>query len=133
MKNQRIKSIAVVLLILLAGTVYAEYIPSKISLSMIERFTILSLLPEKASFADWKIINDLRNELAPNEAERKALDLKPTPDGGVTGNWDAVPDKEIGFGEVAISFVAEALKKLDGENNLSQEHISLYEKFVVNK
>jgi len=105
--------------------------PLTLKLNMYERFVASSLLPEKASFSEWKIINDLKNELAPTEAELKAIDLKPLPDaGGVTANWGAVKEKEIVFGETTERIIVNALKKLDKESGLLVEHLSLYEKFV---
>ena len=110
---------------------YAEYVPKVVKLNMLERFVIGSILPKEMSFASWKIINDLRGEIAPTEAEMKTLDMKPNPDGeGVIANWDAVSEKEIVFGEIAENLIVDALKKLDSENKLMQEHLTVYEKFV---
>ena len=129
MKN---KTMIIVLMILfVAITATAEYIPFKVKLTVLERLVIGEMLPKEASFANWKIINDLKNQLAPTEEELKLIDPKPSPDGGTLANWDAVPEKEITFGEITEKIVVEALKNLDAESKLLPEHISLYEKFVV--
>ena len=109
----------------------AEYTPKVVKLNILERLVIGNMLPKEMSFAAWGIINALRNDLAPTEAEMKALDMKPNPDGeGVIANWDAVSEKEIVFGEIAENLIVDALKKLDSENKLMQEHLTVYEKFV---
>jgi len=117
----------------LAFSASAEYVSFKVKLDIKERIIVGMLLPKEASFAKWKIFNDLRNVLSPTEEEVKTINMKDLPEGGVTANWDAVPEKEIVFGEVAEKAVVDALKKLDAEEKLLPEHISLYEKFVIRK
>ena len=129
MKRKKVLSI---LLIALNTNLVAQYAPFEVSLSVLDRIVINELLPKKASFATWKIINDLRNELAPTEAELKQLDLRDNPDGsGVIGNWNAVPEKKIVFGESAQKMIVDALKELDNKGELSSEHLTVYKKFVI--
>src|SRR4030042_5537247 len=117
------KRILTVILVLLAVSVKAEYVPLKVKLNVLERLVVASLLPKEASFANWKILNDLRNELYPTDQELKAVDMKPADNGGVMANWDAVPEKEITFGEAAEKIIIDALKKLDADEKLLPEHI----------
>ena len=127
-----IKMVSVVLcLILLASAAIAEYVPFAAKLNMLERFVAQSLLPKETNFSNWKIINDLKNQLAPTEAELKALEIKADANGGVSGKWDAVPEKEIVFGEITEKIIVDALKELDKHSKLLPEHISLYKKFVL--
>jgi len=128
----RTKRIAIVLCLILGTTLaMAEYVPFKVKLNILERLVLGNMLPKETSFANWKIFNDLKNELAPTEAELKAIDARPSADGGTLANWDAVPEKEITFGEVTEKIIVDALKKLDSESKLLPEHISLYKKFVL--
>ena len=128
----RTKRMVILCLVLLGTTLaMAEYIPFKVKLNVLERLVLGNMLPKETSFVNWKIFNDLRGELAPTEAELKAIDAKEAPDGGTLANWDAVPEKEITFGEVAEKTIVDALKKLDSESKLLPEHITLYKKFVV--
>jgi len=133
MKRVTAITLAVIMFLVLTVSVYAEYVAFKVKLDVKERIVIGMLLPKEASFAKWKIFNDLRNVLSPTEEEARQINLKDLPTGGVTANWDAVPEKEIVFGEVAEKFIVDALKKLDEQEKLLPEHISLYEKFVIRK
>ncbi len=118
-------------ILLFSTSLTAEYVPFKVNLSMLERFIVLSLLPEKASFSDWKVINDLKDQLAPNEQERVAIEAKQNPNGSINAKWDAVPEKEIVFGEYTEKLIVEALKNLDAKGNLNINQLSLYRKFVL--
>ena len=129
MKNK--KTVGLILCLLLAVSANAQYAPLKVKLNVLERFVVETLLPKEASFADWKILGDLREQLALTEEERAKVDLKPTPDGGMTGKWDAVPEKEITFGEITERMIKDALRELDRQGKLLAEHISVYEKFVL--
>ena len=111
-------------------SLYAAYTPLTVRLNAVERFIVASLLPQEASFEHWKIINDLKDQLAPSEEEAAKLDMKASPTGGITAKWDAIPEKEITFGEVTEKMIIDALKKLDKESKLLPEHISIYEKFI---
>jgi hypothetical protein len=117
--------------LILATLLMAEYVPFKVKLNMLERLTVISLLPKETNFANWKIINDLKNQLSPTEKELTILNPQTAENGGLTGNWDAVPEKEITFGEVTEKMVVDALKELDENGKLLAEHLSLYEKFIV--
>ena len=58
--------------------------------------------------------------------------MKPNPEGeGVIANWGDVPEKEIVFGEVAEKMIVDALKALDSQDKLLEEHLTVYQKFVV--
>ena len=98
---------------------------------MLERFVIGALLPKETSFANWKILNDLKNQLAGTEEEIKLLGLQEVSGQGITAQWLAVPEKEITFGQVAEKWVVDALKDLDKKEKLLPEQLTIYEKFVL--
>ena len=127
------KTAALMILAFLLSTVaIAEYVPFKVKLNALERLVVGELLPKQTSFANWKVINDLKMQIAPTEEELALLDPKPSPDGtGIVANWEAVPEKEITFGEVTEKMVIDALEKLDSEGKLMPEHLTLYEKFIM--
>lgn len=89
----------------------------------------MGLLPEKASFASWKIVDDIKKKLSFNEKELAELEIKE-----VAGRveWKVAADKgvEVELGEFAVKMIADALKKLDSEEQLEARHYSIYEKFV---
>lgn len=118
-------------ILLISALSLAEYIPFKVKLNALERIIVLSLLPKETNYANWKIINDLKNQLAFSEKELSKLELREDENGNAVANWPAVEEKEITFGEITEKIVMDALKKLDSEKRLLQEHLSVYEKFVV--
>jgi len=130
MKNFK-KVVPVLMILLISSLAIAEYVPFKVKLNMIERLVVDGLLPKETNFANWKIINDLKNQLAPTETEMKNSNMRNNPNGGVLAEWDKVEEKEIVFGEITEKLIINALKKLDSESKLLPEHLSLYEKFIV--
>ena len=124
-------ALSILLIVLMAFSLSAEYVPFKVSLTVLERLVIGTLLPKETNFTTWKIVNDLKNDIALTESELKTLNMKPNPEGeGIIANWGDVPEKEIVFGEVAEKMIIDALKKLDSENKLLEEHLTVYQKFV---
>ena len=136
MLNRKLKVISLILcIVLIVGMVaYAEYQPFKVKLNLFERLVCMALLPVEGSFATLKIVRELQMELAPNEEEYKLAGLKDDLlTGGINAElgWDKVEDKEIIFGDIAKAIIVNALEKLDKEEKLTQQHFSLYEKFVI--
>ena len=113
-------------------------------LEIFERLILLNLLPPEANFLTLKIVRKLKEDLSFTEEEHKELNFKnageiyvndegnkiTVPDNGVHWSPKAPQIKEFDFGATAITVVADTLKKLDKENKLTEQHISLYEKFV---
>ena len=130
MKNKT-TALSILLIALMAFSLSAEYVPFKVSLTVLERLVIGTLLPKETNFTTWKIVNDLKNDIALTESELKTLNMKPNPEGeGIIANWGDVPEKEIVFGEVAEKMIVDALKALDSQNKLLEEHLTVYQKFV---
>jgi hypothetical protein len=99
-------------------------------LSVLERITLLGVLPEQGDFVTLKIVRKLRESLAFDEVEIAALKIQQT-DGRIM--WDASADtnKDVLIGEKATDIVCECLQKLDKEKKLEERHYSLYEQFVM--
>ena len=136
MLNRKLKVISLILcIVLIMGMVaYAEYQPFKVKLNLFERLVCMALLPAEGSFATLKIVRELQMELAPTEEEYKLAGLKDDLlTGGINAElgWDKVEDKEIVFGDIAKAIIVSALEKLDKEEKLTQQHFSLYEKFII--
>ena len=96
-------------------------------LSLAERFAIQKSLPKEGSFTTLKILNSLRMSLAPSEEEIKEYNIREE-DGRIY--WTELEEKEIEIGEKATDLIVEALKTLDKSNKLTNEHFTIYEKFV---
>jgi hypothetical protein len=105
-------------------------------LNLLERFNIQRILPQETNFLTLKIVNSLKQSLSPSEEELKEFDVKPEVDseGRVTGRitWNELgkEEREIEIGEKATDLIVESLKKLDKENKITNEHYTIYEKFI---
>ena len=135
MLKRRMNLIALVLVfvMLLSMVAFMAYEPFKVKLNLYERVVVMSLLPPEGNFVTLKIVRDLQAELAPSEEEAKIAGLEDLPTGGVKAkNWFLVVEKEIVFGDIALGLVVDALKKLDEEKKLTNDHFTVYEKFIIN-
>jgi hypothetical protein len=101
-------------------------------LTFIERLTILNVLPQETNYATLQIISNLNNLLSFSEEEFKEYNIKLE---GNKINWDAEKEKEndILIGEKAFDLIQSSLKKLNDQNKLTQSHLSLCDKFNLNK
>ena len=98
-------------------------------LTVLERLTALSILPKEGNFVTLKILQKLKESLALNEKEIKEFEIKQD---NVQVVWNAKgnEEREIEIGEKATDLIVEALKKLDDEKKLTEQHFTLYEKFM---
>jgi hypothetical protein len=76
-----------------------------------------------------KVMSDLRMALSFSEKEIDDYEITDT-DGRVTWNQAKEKPKEIELGAKATEIVKSALEKMDKEGSLTQQHLSLYEKFM---
>ncbi len=132
--KRKLNIVALVLcfVLILSLLSFAVYEPFKVKLTLFERFVTMTLLPVEGNYRTLKIIWNLRMELATTEEENKLAGLKDLIGGGTDAeDWEAVPSKEIVFGDVAKQLIVDALMKLDKEEKLTQQHITLYEKFIT--
>ena len=98
-------------------------------LNLLERVMILNILPKEADFVTLKIMNNLKESVAPSEDEYKEFEIKQVNDRLM---WNALgnEEREIQIGEKASDVIKDALVKLDKEKKLTQDLYTLYEKFV---
>lgn len=103
-------------------------------LKIAERINLLSLMPTETNFVTLKVIRDLEEELSFSEKEIKDYEIETQVAGQRTfTKWnDAGNDyeKNCKIGEKATDLIVEQLEKLDKENKLTNNHFTLYEKFV---
>ena len=124
-------SLVLIIALLFGGLCFAEYVPCKVSLNLFERIVVMGLLPAEGNFATLKIVNELKMELAPTGDEYKKAGLSDMGKGGIQAkDWLAVPDKKFTLGETAEGIIVKALKKLDKEMKLRNEHMTVYAKFI---
>ena len=101
-------------------------------LSVMERFVIQGLLPQRASMTDLLIAKNIREAVGFTEDELVALEIKE--DGGrVEWNPEAAAAivKDVEFSGPQTALLVAALDKLDKDNELQIEHLSLCEKFGI--
>jgi len=101
-------------------------------LSVVERLVLLNILPKEGDFTTIKLMRKLRESLSFDEDEHKKLNFVQDGD-QVRWNQEALTDKYIQIGEKQSDIIHDALKKLNDEKKLTSDHLSLYEKFVVNR
>uniref|UniRef100_A0A6M3KQS2 Uncharacterized protein n=1 Tax=viral metagenome TaxID=1070528 RepID=A0A6M3KQS2_9ZZZZ len=100
-------------------------------LKVYERLVLLAILPKEGNFITLKVVRQLREALSFTEEEIKVLNfVQDVEKEKVTWNQAADKPIEIKIGEKATEIVVEALKKLDKEQKLTEQHFGLYEKFV---
>ena len=98
-------------------------------LNVIERLTLLQILPQEGNFVTLKVLRDLTSVLGMNEKEFKEFEIKQTGE-QVTWNPKGNEERAVEIGEKATDLIVEALKRLDEQKKLAQRHLTLYEKFV---
>ena len=131
-RNTKLIALVFCLVMLLSAIALTAYEPFKVKLNMYERVVAMSLLPKEGNFITLKIIRELQMELAPTEEEAKICGLEDLPGGGIKAqDWFLVKEKEIVFGDIAKALIVDALKKLDETEKLTNDHFTLYEKFII--
>lgn len=98
-------------------------------LNTFERLILLNILPKEGDFTTLKIVRKLREALSFSEAEHKALQFKQEGE-KVLWKTEADVEKDITIGEKATDIIVEVLKKLNSEKKLTEQHFSLYEKYI---
>lgn len=105
-------------------------------LSVGERLGLLQLLPREGEYATLKTLRVARECLAitPDEVKEFGYAEIPTGHGGqVNIQWDVKKerDKDIPLDEYTTSVIVNLLSKMDKEKKLTEQYVTLYEKFVI--
>jgi len=100
-------------------------------LTVKERLVLLNLLPNEGNFLTLKLMRKLREALSFDEEELKRLNVVQN---GDRVSWDITVDirKDIAVGDVMTDVIVKDLKGKDKDGKLTEDHITLYEKFVEN-
>ena len=94
-----------------------------------ERLLLLHILPKQGNYATLKVVREFREDLSLTEIENKELNVQ-LKDGAYTWDVKAVKPHYVEMSEMRTKMVVDALKKLDSENQLSEEFLPLYERFI---
>jgi hypothetical protein len=98
-------------------------------LKVLDRITLLGILPEQGDFLTLKLVRQLREDLSFSEHELEAMSIQNS-DGRITWNPEADAGKPVSIGKAATELIACGLKKLDKEQKLTDHHVDLYSTFV---
>jgi len=104
-----------------------------VKLTVAERFAALGVLPEQGDFLTLKVMRRLRESLSFEEEEMKHYGFAEKDDRLYWDEDKAEETADIEFTDKQVELVVEALKKLDSQKKLTEEHFSLFEKFVLTK
>lgn len=101
-------------------------------LSVLERMLIQHLIPKESNFSTLKLIRVAREALSFTDDEMKSLNMREIGEGPDRKMmWDnTVPEKEIEIGETVTCLIVKELSRLDKENKLTSDHLTVYEKFM---
>jgi len=102
----------------------------KTDLNVIERLTVMDLLPKEGSFVTLKLIRNLLEKIGFTGEELVEYELKQE---GNLASWNIEKGKvgkPFEFGKKEEEVIASSLRKLDEEKKLEQRHVSLFEKFI---
>lgn len=100
-------------------------------LNFLERFVLLNVLPKEGTYLTLKALRELREQLSPTEEEQKATGLRSDDQGRVA--WDATKDHpvDIPISLAMTALISEELRRLDSAKQLTDQHLSIYEKFCI--
>jgi hypothetical protein len=99
-------------------------------LKVVDRLTLLDVLPKEGNYLTLKIVRQLRESLSFSEEELKNLQFTATEN---QINWDVKADigREIPVGEKAEEIITESLKALDAQGKLNEQTVGLFERFCL--
>ena len=98
-------------------------------LTILERLMLLNILPPAGDLTTIRIVRKLREALSLTEEEHVEHHIEATPDGNV--KWDNDVPKPFELGAKARDIAVKALEGLDKEGKLTEQHLSLCDKFGI--
>lgn len=102
-------------------------------LTVMERLLILNMcLPREGDIATMRIVRDLNGKMGLTEDEHKKWDVK-SEGGQIVWDNNIPQEAEIEMGDMAKAIIAEQLMALDKSGKITQDHLSLCDKFIQDK
>ena len=101
----------------------------EISLSAVERVTLLMTLPEQGGIATARLVQKLRDRLNLTPEEVKRLNIVIDKD---RMQFDVAKDRSrsFGFSGFEVELIVSRLRALDKDEKISVQHVSLWAKFI---
>lgn len=104
-----------------------------LKLTFFDRISIPTMFPEKATFADAIIYDDIRQKLKITQDEITTYNIRTTLDGSGV-EWDSEPQGgiEIDMTDAEIKLIVKSLNELDKKAQIPTDpkFIALYKKFI---
>jgi len=94
-----------------------------------ERLFLLNMLPPEGDLTTIKIVRKLREGLSFTEDELVKYEITVLEGGRVS--WNSHEEAEVRIRAKGRSMIVEALRKLDEEGKVTEQHLSLFEKFEL--
>lgn len=100
-------------------------------LSLLERITLLNMLPAKGTITTMRLVSELRKSLPPSAQEIEDWEIREM-DGKIVWNSEKVDEVDFPMDRPTINLIASLLETLDntGDGELTEAHVSLWDKFV---
>lgn len=98
-------------------------------LTVLERLLLLQALPAEGDLTNMRTLRLLRERLSFSEKEQQELEFQSL-DGQTQWKVPKVEEVEIELSPVMMTQVVKALKSLDEQQKIKDEHLSLYDKFM---
>jgi len=95
-------------------------------LNVLERITLMGLLPQESNFITFRLLTDLKKDLSFTEKEIKDFKIEQK-DGRIF--WGKSKDVDITIGEQMLIIIKASLQKVDKEGKVNEGNISLFDKF----
>ena len=97
-------------------------------LTVLERLTLLAILPPEGNLRTMRVVHELRQELALTQEEIKEFGVR---EEGQQIVWDEAKAKavEIKAGGIRTEIITKALRELNEKEKLTPQHLTLCEKF----
>jgi hypothetical protein len=107
-------------------------------LTIMERSTLLALLPQEGGLSTMRPLNDLRTALFLTPAESKKWgveDREPCPTCGAQArtSWKENGEATVEVGEIMKAVVVKVLTDIEKAEKLRVEYLSLWDKFIEGK
>ena len=99
-------------------------------LSVIERLLLLSLLPREGDITTVRIVADVRHDLSFSEDEYATLGMR-IENGSAHWKTDREVPRVFTLGPKATAMIVDSLEKLNTSGKLTEQHLSLCEKFGI--
>jgi len=107
----------------------------KISLNILERILLMGILPAEDNIVTIRVVRKLKEDIGFSEEELIKWNIKSVLNENKQNvlTWNAEKtneNKEIDFGLKGIEIISEVLKDLSKKKKITEQHLSLYDKFV---